>query len=56
VSQSEDCCCGPVVMKPGTVREPRGRRMFAVGSRSRVTASEDVTEDTSVCVIVNCKA
>jgi hypothetical protein len=43
------------------VREPKGRGTFAVGSRYRATASEDVTVNTSVCVcvcvcvIVNCK-
>jgi hypothetical protein len=46
-------------LRPGTVREPRGRGTAAVGSRYRATASEDVTVDTSVCVcvcvcVVNC--
>jgi hypothetical protein len=38
----------------GIVREPSGRGTSAVGSRYRETANEDVTMDTSVCVIVTC--
>jgi hypothetical protein len=36
-------------MKPGIIREPRGRGMPAIGSCYRAMASEDVTVDTSMC-------
>jgi hypothetical protein len=39
----------------GIVLEPRGRRTSPIGSSYRATVSEDVTVDTSVYVIVNCK-
>jgi hypothetical protein len=47
-----NCCCEKLVDEVGTVREPRGRGMSAVGSRYRATASEDVTVDTRVGVCV----
>jgi hypothetical protein len=42
-------------VRPGAVREPRGRGTSAVGSRYQATVSEDVAVDTSMYVIVNCK-
>jgi hypothetical protein len=39
-------------MRPGTVREPRGRGTSTVGSRYQTTTGEDVTVDTSVSVCV----
>jgi hypothetical protein len=39
-------------MRPGTVREPRGRGTSLVESRYRATASEDLSVDNSVCVCV----
>jgi hypothetical protein len=36
----------------GIVQKPRGRGTSAVGSRYRTTATEDVTVDTSVSVLL----
>jgi hypothetical protein len=56
-------CCEKLEAEAAAVREPRERGTFAIGSRYRATASEDVTADiivcvcvcVCVCVIVNCK-
>jgi hypothetical protein len=45
------------VAKAGDSSEPRRKAASAVGNRTRVTASEDVIVDISVCVCVtmHCK-
>jgi hypothetical protein len=42
-------------LRQGPVWKPRGSGTSAVGSLYKTTASEDVTVDTTVFVIVNCK-
>jgi hypothetical protein len=43
-------CCLKLAAEVEDVREPRGRRKSAIGSRYRTTTTEDVTVDTSVHV------
>jgi hypothetical protein len=54
-SHCELLLCEAGSLRPGIVREPRGKGTPTIENHYRATASEEVTVDTSVCVIVKCK-